>query len=242
MYYIEQIENKIRVGEVCMDKIREIIAVRSEDIVKVLTVVILFLTLVIIIFVYKGNSRKEDFLENQTIEEILVEQNSETNSVEQIEPAIAEQIVQKIIVDVKGAVDVPGVYEMQADSRVIDCIEKAGGFLIEAEQKSVNLAQRAEDQMVIYIPMKGEDISEIEQLLPDVFTEESTNDIRKVNLNKATKEELKLLNGIGDMKAESIISYREINGPFQKVEDIKNVSGIGEATFDKLRDAIQVTP
>lgn len=225
-----------------MQKIKEIMEERLEHIVKGLLAVILFLVLIISIFVYKESSDEEDILENRMIEELLVEQIPEETSVELTELASVEQVDQKVIIDVKGAVEAPGVYQMEADSRVIDCIEKAGGFLIEAEQKSVNLAQRVEDQMVIYIPMKGEDTSELELLLPDKPASQTISDSSKVDLNKATKEELKSLNGIGDVKAESIISYRETNGSFEKVEDIKNVSGIGEATFEKLREAIQVIP
>ena len=225
-----------------MQKVKEIIEEKLEYIVKGLLAIVLFLVVIICVFIYKASSEQEDVLENQLTEELFAEQNPAVVPVELTEVASLEQVDQKVIIDVKGAVEAPGVYEMQADSRVIDCIEKAGGFLIDAEQKSVNLAQRAEDQMVIYIPMKGEDISEVQQLLPDKPVSHSTTDISKVDLNKATKEELKSLNGIGDTKAESIISYRETNGSFQKIEDIKNVSGIGEATFEKLREAIQVTP
>lgn len=231
-------------GENKVQWIKEIIEEKSEEIVKGLLAVVLFLALIVIVFIYKGSGDQEDVLENEMIEELFAEQNPEEKPVEQADMTSAEQVPvdQKVIIDVKGAVEAPGVYQMEPDSRVIDCIEKAGGFLIGAEQKSVNLAQRAEDQMVIYIPMQGEDMSELEQLLPDKPVSEATTEISKVDLNKATKEELKSLNGIGDTKAESIISYRETNGSFENVEEIKNVSGIGEATFEKLREAIQVTP
>lgn len=234
--------NKDRVGECDMQKIKGILEEHSADIVRGLLAVILLLTLVIILFIYKGGKDEEDILEDQLFEELLDEHISEENSNEQIELSSVDEVEQKVIIDVKGAVEAPGVYQMEADSRIIDCIEKAGGFLIEAEQKSVNLAQRAEDQMVIYIPLKGEDLSEVEQLLPNQPKSDSVSDSNKVDINKATKEELKSLNGIGDTKAESIISYRETHGSFQKVEDLKNVSGIGDATFEKLSEAIQVTP
>lgn len=225
-----------------MQKIKTIFEERSEDVIKVLLAVILLFALILVVCIYKGSNDDETILENQLIEELLAEENPVEKSLELVEIAHAEQVEQKVMVDVKGAVEAPGVYQMEGDSRVIDCIEKAGGFLIEAEQKSVNLAQRAEDQMVIYIPMKGENLSELEMLLPDKPVSQATSEMSKVDLNKATKEELKSLNGIGDTKAESIISYRETNGSFENIEDIKKVSGIGEATFEKLREAIQVTP
>lgn len=219
-----------------------IIKENLEDIVKGLLLIILLLVLVITVFLYKKNDEPEHILESQMVEELLAEPTPATVPVELTEVASSEQIEQKVIIDIKGAVEAPGVYEMQTDNRVIDCIEKAGGFLVDAEQKSVNLAQKVEDQMVIYIPKKGEDFLEIEQLLPDKPVSHSNDEISKIDLNKATKEELKSLNGIGDTKADNIISYRETNGFFKNIEDIKNVSGIGEATFEKLREAIQVTP
>lgn len=232
-----------------MGKIKDLIEERLEDIVKVLLAIVLFLTLTTIVFVYKGRS-EEGVSENEGIAELLLARENEenntdkeiglTNSASAQEGKLEES--QKIIIDVKGAVESPGVYEMDSDSRVIDCIEKAGGFLIDAEQKAVNLAQRTEDQMVIYIPMKGEELSGFEELLPNKTPSDSASENSKVDLNRANKEELKSLNGIGDTKADNIISYRETEGHFQKTEDIKNVSGIGEGTFEKLKEEIQVTP
>lgn len=150
---------------------------------------------------------------------------------------------ENIFVDVKGAVQSPGVYEMESGTRVIDCIEKAGGLVPAAEQKLVNLAQRLEDQMVVYIPVEGEELVDIHTIsVTAMETETSPNDTLKINLNQATKEELKKLNGIGDVKADNIISYRETNGQFQNIEEVKNVSGIGAATFDKIKEEITVSP
>lgn len=224
-----------------MPKIKQMIEGQSKEIIKGLLVAVVILIVALIAFISKGRSDTEDVLENQLLEELFAEQPLEEN-IEKADFIGTEEIEQKIFIDVKGAVEAPGVYQMGVDSRVIDCVEKAGGFLVEAEQKRVNLAQRAEDQMVIYIPLKGENLSDFEQLLPDKPVSESSTDASKIDLNKASKEELKTLNGIGDVKAESIITYRETNGFFEKIEDIKNVSGIGDATFEKLREVIQVTP
>lgn len=225
-----------------MQRLNEMIEEKSTEIVRGLLLAVLFLALILLVFIYKSSDTQEEVLENEMLEELFAEEKSEEKPIEQVEMASTEQADQQIIIDVKGAVQAPGVYQMEADSRVIDCIEKAGGFLVDAEQKSVNLAQRAEDQMVIYIPIQGEDMSEVEHLLPDKPVSQDSTKVSKVDLNKATKEELKTLNGIGDVKAESIIAYRETNGSFEKIEDIKNVSGIGEATFEKLREAIHVSP
>lgn len=223
---------------------KEIIKERLEDIVKILVGVILFLTILILIFIYK-RSNTNDSLENEGIEEIFLENDVGEDSGLSDLDSLPENDLQetgKMMIDIKGGVESPGVYEMEENSRVIDCIEKAGGFLTEAEQKTVNLAQRTEDQMVIYIPMKGEDLSEFEHLQTNHLGSESESGQKKVDLNKADKEQLKTLNGIGETKAENIISYRETDGFFENIEEIKNISGIGEGTYEKLKDEIQVTP
>lgn len=221
-----------------MESIKNIIEERATDLVKGLIGVVLVLVIGITIFSFKSPDEKVSTADD-LLAELMVEQD-EVNIEEELTTQIPE--TGKIVVDIKGEVKFPGVYEMDPDSRVIDCIEKAGGFLEEAEQKSVNLAQRIEDQMVIYIPFQGEELDDLGLVEVAGTVDESLSKSPKVNLNKASIEELKTLNGIGDSKAANIISYREEQGHFQKIEDIKNVSGIGEATFEKLKDEIEVTP
>jgi competence protein ComEA len=142
----------------------------------------------------------------------------------------------KIIVDVKGAVKSPGVYESFVDDRVQDLIKKAGGFQEKADQKQVNLAEKVHDEMVIYIPVKGE-------VIGTDFNEPTrgaNQENGKVDINKASLEQLQTLTGIGPAKATAIIAYRDKNGGFKKVEDLKNVTGIGDKTFEKLKDSIAV--
>lgn len=188
------------------------------------------------VFISDFQNKKEKVPEMELIEGLLAEETEENDK----EEDTLEEEVLEIVVDVKGAVHSPGVYQMNPGDRVIDSIEMAGGFLADAEQKAVNLAQILDDQMVIYVPKIDE--------IPNDFTFETqlpTGENErgdKININHADKEELKTLNGIGDSKAEGIISYREENGPFKKIEDIKNVSGIGEATFEKLENEVEVTP
>lgn len=135
-----------------------------------------------------------------------------------------------VVVDVKGEVKQPGVYEIDSSLRVNDVITLAGGFTSEANQFVVNLAQKVHDEMTIIIPSLEEDSPESYPLTTS----------QKVNLNMATQEELETLNGIGPSKAEAIINYREEYGHFQSIEDLLNVSGIGEKTLDNIRDDIQV--
>jgi competence protein ComEA len=132
------------------------------------------------------------------------------------------------VIDIKGAVKAEGVYELPMGARVKDAIERAGGFSAEADTAKVNLAQLIQDQMLLYIPRKGE-----QQALPAASQQ-------KVAINVATKEELENITGIGPKKAESILKYREQNGPFQKIEDLLKVDGIGEKSLEKIKEQIIV--
>lgn len=140
----------------------------------------------------------------------------------------------QVIVDVKGEVQQPGVYEMRQGDRVTDAISSAGGFRETADQNQVNLAGKLKDEMVIYVPKEGEIPSQ--PLLP-MQQEESAN---AVNINSASSEELQSLPGIGPAKAEAIITYRDEQGGFKKKEDLMNVSGIGEKSFEKIKEHVTI--
>ena len=141
---------------------------------------------------------------------------------------------EKIFVDVKGAVKHPGVFETTKDKRVKDLIEEAGGLLDDSDTSTLNLSQRVKDQMVIYVLKHGEKPKQIS----DGGSSSSNTDV--ININTANKEQLMKISGVGKTKAEAIISYREKNGDFKKKEDITKVRGIGKATFDKIKDNIEV--
>ncbi|OPX04686.1 helix-hairpin-helix domain-containing protein [Geobacillus proteiniphilus] len=142
------------------------------------------------------------------------------------------------VVDVKGAVAKPGVYEVAADARVRDVIALAGGLTNEADETKVNLAAKVRDEMMIYVPAKGEAAP-----APDAVGKSPSDGARdgpQVAVNTATEEELMQLPGIGPAKAKAIIAYREEHGPFQRVEDLLNVTGIGEKTLEKLKPYLLV--
>lgn len=141
---------------------------------------------------------------------------------------------EKIFVDVKGAVKHPGVFETTKDKRVKDLIEEAGGLLDDADTSTLNLSQKVKDQMVIYVLKHGEKPKQIS----DGSTSSTNGDV--ININTANKEQLMKISGVGKTKAEAIISYREKNGDFKKKEDITKVHGIGKATFEKIKDKIEV--
>ncbi|TWT16589.1 helix-hairpin-helix domain-containing protein [Streptococcus sp. sy010] len=143
-----------------------------------------------------------------------------------------------LVVDIKGEVKKEGVYQLPAGSRVNDAIKAAGGLTELADKKSVNLAQKLTDASVIYVASQGENISVV---TPQIKTdEESQLASSKVNINQASLSDLQTISGIGAKRAQDIIDYRESNGSFQTVDDLKKVSGIGEKTFEKLRELISV--
>lgn len=167
-----------------------------------------------------------------------------------------------LFVDVKGAVNAPGVYELEDGKRVIDAINLAGGFSDKADTINVNLSKRLTDEMFIVIYTKQEiynykksnetsniNCASFECVCPDVKNDacieknlkaennkkEANN---KVSINNATKEDLMSLTGIGESKANAIINYRNENGLFKQIEDIKNVFGIGDSVFEKIKNNI----
>ena len=142
-----------------------------------------------------------------------------------------------ITVDVKGAVKSPGIYDLPVGSRVHDAVQKAGGLTDEADSKSLNLAQKVSDEALVYVPTKGEEVASQQTASG---TTPSTSKEKKVNLNKASLEELKQVKGLGGKRAQDIIDHREANGKFKSVDELKKVSGIGAKTIEKLKDYVTV--
>lgn len=159
------------------------------------------------------------------------EQNVESDSKESEEEELHNQ---EIHVDIKGAVERPGVYTMVSDQRVIDVIEKAGGLLEHSDASTINFAKQLEDEMMIYVPLIGEEV------VAEASAGHEAAEGISININQADLNDLLNLNGIGPQKAQEIITYRESNGDFNTVEDITKVSGIGEKTFEKIQQQITV--
>ena len=144
-----------------------------------------------------------------------------------------------IYVDVKGEIHHPGVYQMKAENRVKDLIEAAGGFTPLADNQKLNLAQLLEDQMVIVVPKKGEEVNSELAQAPTSQKKEVGKE-GKVNINTATVEELKTLKGIGEKKAEAIIEYRKKNGSFKNKEELMKVRGIGKKLYESFQERVIV--
>ena len=163
----------------------------------------------------------------------------------------------KYKVDIKGAVKKPGVYDVDSNSRVIDVINIAGGLKSNANTNYINLSAKITDEMVIWIYTTGErsklkmEQSSTEHMIKTcncpvvdnttcLNSNNNSNNNTKININTATVEDLSKLNGIGESKAKNIIDYRNKNGKFNKIEDIMNVTGIGEAAYNKIKENITV--
>ena len=142
-----------------------------------------------------------------------------------------------IKVDVSGAVAAPGVYSLSFDSRVEDAIEAAGGFAPDAESEYVNKADFLKDGQFLYIPHKDESLDEIYLKLKESPDLEETPEY-VININEDGVYKLTLLPGIGEKTAQSIVAYRDEHGAFESAEELLDVSGIGEATLEKIRDYI----
>ena len=193
------------------------------------------------------------------------EKTIDTVKVQKIKKEKKEETIEKVeeyMVDIKGEVNNPGIYKLKKGSRIIDVVGEAGGLTESADTSVINLSKKITDEMVIIIYSRQEVenwvatkqqeeylqkkclLKEEGQVENDACIEEKTEPEEKqpsamVNINTATKEELMTLSGIGETKAEAIISYRE-KTPFQKIEDLKNVSGIGDSTFEEIKSNITV--
>ena len=188
-------------------------------------------------FLLKPSTQKSVTETNLQAEVAAVSKDSssekEVNKEEKEESTEQDQIT----VDVKGAVKSPGIYDLPVGSRVHDAVHKAGGLTEEADSKSLNLAQKVSDEALVYVPTKGEEVAG-QQVASG--TTPSTSKDKKVNLNKASLEELKQVKGLGGKRAQDIIDHRETNGKFKSVDELKKVSGIGAKTIEKLKDYVTV--
>lgn len=142
----------------------------------------------------------------------------------------------KIIVDIKGEINKPGVYELEGDARVKEVILEAGGLTKQAEEKQLNLAEKLQDQQMIYIPNK----EEAEEMAIDGDKETGDNNEDMIDINAADINELQKISGVGPAKAQAIVDYREENGAFESVDELNEISGFGEKTVEKLRDSIKI--
>ncbi|WP_233434878.1 helix-hairpin-helix domain-containing protein [Mesobacillus jeotgali] len=184
----------------------------------------------VLFFLYSSFDKQDELTEMNEGTLAMVEANSE----EKNDMKVDEKIM-VMMADIKGAVVNPGVYEINEGGRVVDLIELAGGLAEDADTAVINFASYVQDEMAIYVPRIGENVNAV----PPVQVGETEGN-GTVNLNSAGSSELQTLPGIGPAKADAIIEYREMNGPYKSIEDLKEISGIGDKTFEKLKDLISV--
>ncbi len=198
---------------------KEFLLTNKNKIIKAAAVTILVVA-AFFVFVLGGGNQKA---------EMEIETGSQAAK-EASEPVEEEMIM----VDVSGAVKEPQVVMLPAESRVTDAIAAAGGLTDKADTVQINQAAFLTDGEKIYVPVIGEEVSGT--ALPGAVSYSSG----KIDINTATSEELQTLNGVGPATAEKILQYRTDVGYFKSIDDIKNVNGIGDKTFENLKEYIKV--
>ncbi len=214
----------------------------------------------ILIFIVAGFLFYYVYARGNNTEEIELQNTVETEEKTEDE----EYSDEVILIHVSGAVNKEGIVELKINSRIADAIEQAGGFREDASTEDINLAYKLEDGMKIYIPTKQEKEQQKQQQNQEqgknqnsdntenyvttssgIFTDEQNSNANqeqnpKVNINTATQTQLETLPGIGPATASKILEYRKEKGKFNSIEDIKEVSGIGDAKFEKIKDYITI--
>ena len=212
--------------------------------------------IILIIIIIVGTTIYEKIIKDRNLieinEDIDITNTNEENTTEEQNTTNSESN-SKIIIYITGQVRKEGVYELDENSRITDAIEIAGGLTEEANIENINLAEVLEDGTKIYIPNKKENNKQTEninliqkntgnttEISKKNNTENKQNQNTKININTATQIELETLPGIGPSTALKIVNYRKDNGKFKNIEDIKNVSGIGDSKFNNIKNLIKV--
>ena len=219
---------------------------------KILISLVLIIILIILFVIYYFSNIEQveeiDFSEVILQNEELNNNLNKTNNSEYITGNIIENNIdedknKEIVVHITGEVKKEGIVYLKEGDRVIDAIKKAGGETKNADLSQVNLAYVLSDGQKIYIPSKNENIEEyIIEESSENNNRSQTNETKneKVNINHANETELDTLPGIGPSISKKIIKYREENGKFNNIEDIKNVSGIGDSKYEEIKNYITV--
>ena len=195
---------------------------------KIISIILLIIAVLTYYYFYTKNNTEE--INNKDLE-ISNNQTQETKE-------------EKIVVHITGAVNKEGIIELEENARLADAIEKAGGAKENADIKNINLATILEDGMKVHIPTVEETQTNNENINVENNANSQINagtkTQGKININTATEEELDTLPGIGPSTASKIIDYRKENGKFKSVEEIKEVSGIGDAKYEKIKKLITI--
>ncbi len=203
------------------------------------TAIIIAGVIVVGIFIFYMTTKSNNYITPE-INEIAEDETKEEEEEEE------EIMPKEIVVHITGAVQKEGIVRIKEGSRIVDAIEAAGGMTNEIDLGKINLAYTLKDGQKIYIP-KTSDIGEEytkgvneSDIIIDAGTEENSSTNTKVNINTANISQLESISGIGESTANKIIQYREKNGKFKTIEEIKNVSGIGELKYEGIKNDICV--
>lgn len=207
---------------------------------KQIIILLIILVLVVSGIYYFYTNFEQSSMDYLYLEEnVIGEENIESNEID-----IQEDNIEEIVVHITGQVMQCGIVRLKENSRIVDAIEAAGGVTAEADLNKINLAFVLSDGQKVYIPSINDEEEK------EIVTQGSGEEVSKenggleqsinININTATTEQLQKLPGIGEAIANRIISYRNSNGKFENIEDLKNVNGIGEAKFDNIKDYICV--
>lgn len=230
-----------------MERLKYILEKYKKIIIIVLVILFILIGLIVNLF-NKEEEKLEDTLDIENIEEKDKDKSPEEK---------------KVKVDIKGFIKNPGVYELSSESRILDVIEKAGGLLENANTEHLNLSRKVLDEMVIII-YSNDEVNQLKStnkenikldndayidkttVINNTSSNNKTNNTQKketpsvISINTGTKSDLMTLKGIGEAKAKLIIEYRENNGGFKSIEEIKNIKGIGDSIYSKIKEYIKL--
>lgn len=185
----------------------------------------LLIVVILVVNFYQTERKNEVVFEKQPSVE-KIEKKDENIKEMETSTTVKSQV---LMVDVKGAIQKPGVIQCKEGDRVFDAIRMAGGYKDNADVNKVNLAGKIFDEMVIYVPFIGEEMDQI------IFNKgDDSNENEKIDINHATQSELEKIPGVGPTKAKNILDYIEKNGPFTKVEELDAVNGIGKKSLEQM--------
>lgn len=201
---------------------------------KIIVAVLIIIMCIVIGYYIISKTEKYDYSDIEKISNIIEED-------QEVDDIIIEN---KIVIHITGEVEEEGVIELEKGARISDAIEEAGGTTEEADLSNVNLAYSLSDGQKVKIPNineKDEEIIVVEEKAGDnIIIEGNKSKEEKININKAAQTEIETLPGIGPSTALKIITYRNEHGKFKNIEDIKNVSGIGDSKFENIKEYICV--
>lgn len=201
---------------------------------KIIVVVLIIIMCIVIGYYIISKTEKYDYSDIEKISNIIEEDHEVDDNI----------IENKIVIHITGEVEEEGVIELEKGARISDAIEEAGGTTEEADLSNVNLAYSLSDGQKVKIPNineKDEEIIVVEEKAGDnIIIEGNKSKEEKININKAAQTEIETLPGIGPSTALKIITYRNEHGKFKNIEDIKNVSGIGDSKFENIKEYICV--